>query len=957
MKAIFHTISLSRFLAILLTIAVLPPLSISIVWVISERYNHELQLATNKERQVNLMMKNQIGSDLERLFAMLKDRADAMIPMLENATGLKDPSNRIQAVLSNLVTNEALIHEAFILDRNAAVVAGYDPDVGGIIQEDSRVLGKPLDRTNLGLSAGQQNVFYTLPLLGRDYIGNPTPHSGTSVLIRSIPIGNPSIAILVALLDVDQLWNGRISEAETSLQGTRNYIVDRRGMLVHNILGTQFKTGDQMTKFPVVRAGLIEKVWPADRQYIGVSGEPVFSVIVSIPHIGWSLISEVPVQSIRAPVLMHVAKILLLLLIVVLLFLAVLRALFHRMIRPISELRTAIIAATNGHYDERPSRCGVEELDDVAFCFNAMMDSRQRAEVLQAKNYDRLLKSQQVFRDVLEGNDHGILMVDKQGKIALSNRAIAVMSGYTKQELLDIGIDMLLPERMRDHHKDVFKDFYVHPRARPMRSGREIYLLCKDGREIPVDISLTHVETENGVLVTAMIQDISEQKQALEKIARQANFDPVTDLPNRFLAMDRLSQTILESKRDKNMTAILFLDLDHFKKINDSLGHEVGDQVLVEAAIRLQASVRKGDTVARLGGDEFLVILGRLKKSADVRPVIKNILSKFKSPFSFDGRNLVMTTSIGIAIYPDDGLRNIDLLRNADTAMYHAKHLGRNHYTFFTEEMNVNLSRQLAVEEQLHGAFDRNEFEIHLQPKIDLSTSVIGSAEALLRWNNKVLGDVPPDEFIGIAERSGLIIELGRHVLAISIGYARELSALTGKNFKIAVNLSPNQFRDPGLVTFIEDELQKNGIQADHLELELTEGVLLSGHPHIERDLNALHSLGIRIAMDDFGTGYSSLSYLRSYPFDIVKIDRSFIDDIEFDEADRDLVSASISMAHALNLQVVAEGIENDVQLAMLKDMGCDIGQGYLFGKPMPFSDMYSLLQREPTFDLKSGAG
>jgi len=433
----------------------------------------------------------------------------------------------------------------------------------------------------------------------------------------------------------------------------------------------------------------------------------------------------------------------------------------------------------------------------------------------------------------------------------------------------------------------------------------------------------------------AVEEDISTQKQQEERILHQANYDSLTDLPNRFLTLDRLSQMIKESLRTGNRAAVLFLDLDDFKKINDTMSHEVGDRILIQAATRLRNVMRDDDTVSRLGGDEFVMLVGSLSNAGEAYPVAETVLECFRDPFHLDGRELVLTASIGIAIFPDDGDNPATLLRNADTAMYHSKEQGRNTYNYFTDAMNKGVSRRLHLEEQLHGALSRNEFRLHYQPLLDVETHTMVAAEVLLRWHNPTLGDVSPEEFIPITERTGQIIPIGRFVINEALKMTARWQKQHNRDFKIAINISPRQFRDPNLLQHIKDGLQDNEVLSKYLDLEITEGVLMSGHAYIDETLIALSKLGVGLSMDDFGTGYSSLSYLRSYPFDTLKIDRSFISDITIDPADAELVNAAIAMAHSLGLTVVAEGVETEQQLALLTERGCEYAQGYLFSKPV----------------------
>lgn len=436
--------------------------------------------------------------------------------------------------------------------------------------------------------------------------------------------------------------------------------------------------------------------------------------------------------------------------------------------------------------------------------------------------------------------------------------------------------------------------------------------------------------------VVAIIRDITEQYQSAEVIRHQAYFDTLTSLPNRFLALERLSQMLIEAERNNQQAAVFFLDIDDFKKVNDTLGHEVGDKLLIKAAARLQKVLRKEDTVGRLGGDEFIVLLRGLNAENSALAVAENLLNTFRDPFKIDGRELILTTSIGIAMYPENGNSASDILRNADTAMYQAKALGRNTFSFFTTEMNLIMQRRLEIEEQMRGALERNEFEIHYQPQLDTKSKTVIGAEALLRWHNSVLGNITPDEFIPIAEHTGLIVPIGKYVIEQALSFLNTWQTSHQQNYTISVNLSPRQFRDKQFISFIKQALVTANVRPESLDLEITEGVLMRAQSYIQEALVEINNLGIKLAMDDFGTGYSSISYLRQYPFDELKIDRSFIQGIADNKADSDLVKATIAMSHSLGLTVVAEGVETEEQLKMLKALKCNFVQGYYYSKPLP---------------------
>ncbi|HRY15370.1 MAG TPA: EAL domain-containing protein, partial [Candidatus Competibacteraceae bacterium] len=542
-------------------------------------------------------------------------------------------------------------------------------------------------------------------------------------------------------------------------------------------------------------------------------------------------------------------------------------------------------------------------------------------------------ESEQRFRDLADMLPLIVCESDLHGKITYANRRGYDAYGYHVNELANLSVfDTIAPEERDKARVNVAK---VLMEGEVRSAGTEYTALRKDGGTFPVlaySSPILHRGKATGMRTAAV--DITVLKQQQEQILRHANFDSLTGLPNRFLVLDRLTQYIKEAQRSGKQVAVLFLDLDHFKKVNDSMGHEVGDHLLVEAARRLSSTLRDSDTVGRLGGDEFIVLLGGLTNAIDAQPVARSLLQKLCAAFRIQGREFYLSASIGISAYPADGMSSAELLRNADSAMYYSKEQGRNTYHYFTDDMNKGASRRLLLEEHFIGALERGELSVLYQPLVDIQRGAVVGAEALLRWRSSVLGAISPDEFIPILEQNGQIVPVGRYVITEAI----EMAASWQKygNFKIAINLSPRQFRDLNLVRFIDDTLRKVGLPGHLLELEITEGVLMSGNYPIDTILAALNELGVKLAMDDFGTGYSSLSYLRKYPFATLKIDRSFINDIAVDAADRELVSAAVTMARNLGLHVVAEGVENEAQREILLELQCGMAQGYYYSKPIP---------------------
>lgn len=545
----------------------------------------------------------------------------------------------------------------------------------------------------------------------------------------------------------------------------------------------------------------------------------------------------------------------------------------------------------------------------------------------------------------IEQNPVSVIITSVDGYIEYVNRAFETATGYSRSEIIDQAIEALKSEHIPEPQ---YASLW-----RALKSGQswqgELQNTKKNGESFWEYAHVTPLfDSQNRIKhYLAVMQDISQQKAQEAKILHQAHFDSLTQLPNRFLSLDRLEQLMQDAKRHKTMVAVLFLDLDDFKKVNDTLGHETGDQLLIAATQRLCSAVRDTDTVGRLGGDEFIVLLSDLQSPQDAQPIAQKILELLRQPLSVSNRDILLTVSIGIALYPNDGMTTAELLRNADSAMYHSKAQGRNNFQYFTPELNQDAEKRLLFEEQLHHAQGNHELYLLYQPLIDIKTNRIVGAEALVRWESTTLGPIYPDQFIPVAEQTGLIVPIGYFVLETAIQQALKWQQSLCRDFKIAINLSPRQFRDPDLVGNIKSLLQAAQMPGELLELEITEGVLISQQKSVETSLTELNAAGIKISMDDFGTGYSSLSYLRSYPFDTLKIDKSFISDISIDPADLELVSAAIGMAHGLGLEVVAEGVETSDQLALLQGKRCEYAQGYYFSKPVTAEALQQMLEEQ----------
>ncbi|MBK7846698.1 MAG: EAL domain-containing protein [Zoogloea sp.] len=439
--------------------------------------------------------------------------------------------------------------------------------------------------------------------------------------------------------------------------------------------------------------------------------------------------------------------------------------------------------------------------------------------------------------------------------------------------------------------------------------------------------------------------DITERKASEARIAYLAQHDPLTGLPNRTLLQDRLDQALAHAVRHGSRIAVLFLDLDRFKTINDSLGHMTGDRLLQGVALRLSECTRETDTISRQGGDEFLIVLTDVDGPDDAARVAEKILDRLGPPFDIDGQLLATSFSIGIALFPDDGKCAESLMKNADTAMYHAKESGRNTYRFFDEVMNINALERLQLENALRQALDNQEFCLYYQPQVNLASGRIIGVEALLRWFNGALGGVPPSSFIPLAEECGLIVPIGRWVLHQACRQAKAWQAQGYAPIPVAVNLSAMQFRRADMVATVREALEASGLSPQWLELELTESLLMQSGAQVENTLAELKALGVRMSIDDFGTGYSSLAYLKRFPVDCLKIDRSFVNDLIDDPDDAAIVRAVIQLGRSLRLDVIAEGTETHEQLDVLRAEGCVAAQGYVFSPPLPAEALGDILR------------
>jgi len=570
----------------------------------------------------------------------------------------------------------------------------------------------------------------------------------------------------------------------------------------------------------------------------------------------------------------------------------------------------------------------------------------------QKRAEDALRISNERWKLAIEGTGDGVWDWDIQSNTVAYSPRWKEMLGYAEHE---VGNSY---EEWRNR---------VHPDDAPATLGRlqdcidgkaasfqdEHRLRGKDGAwkwVMARAIVVTRDEQRRPLRMTGTMTDISAKKESDERIWRHANFDTLTGLPNRRLFRDRLDQEVRKAHRTGMQAALLFIDLDRFKEVNDLLGHDAGDLLLTQAARRLGDCVRESDTVARLGGDEFTVILTELDDAGHVEILAKKILDALHAPFHLGNEVAYVSGSIGITMYPDDATTPEELIRNADQAMYAAKGGGRDQFSFFTRSMQEHAHTRLRLSGDLRQALGTGQLCVYFQPVVDLHSGRIAKAEALLRWHHPSLGAVDPVEFIRLAEESGMINEIGDWVFRQAADYSRRWSGTTGAPFQVGVNKSPVQFMTQGKEDNWTDYLQRQGMPGGSITVEITEGLLLNASSAILDRLIEYRDAGIELAIDDFGTGYSSLAYLKKFDIDYLKIDQSFVRDIAVDEGDRAIAESMIVMAHRLGLKVIAEGIETQAQWELLRNAGCDFGQGFLYAPPAPAEEFEKLLARAPHF-------
>lgn len=549
---------------------------------------------------------------------------------------------------------------------------------------------------------------------------------------------------------------------------------------------------------------------------------------------------------------------------------------------------------------------------------------------------------------ILDNMLDGVLTIDRKGHIESANKAAVKLFGYSANEMLGHSVAMLLPEPYSGEHDQQMQLFKHSGSNYLVGKPREILGKRKDGTVFPICLSVSKIARPGRPTFVGVVRDITQRRQQEEEIQRLAFYDPLTQLPNRRLLLDRLKQALMTSARSGHRGALMFLDLDHFKLLNDTLGHDLGDALLKQVATRLTTCVREGDTVARLGGDEFVVLLESLspaasESAADAEVVANKILLALSQPYALRWHHHESTPSIGIVIFKGDQESPEALLKKADVAMYQAKAAGRNTARFFDPAMQATASAHALLEQDMRRGLARQEFMLLYQFQVNVQGLPIG-AEALLRWNHSTRGLVPPAQFIALAEQTSVGQLLGQWVLDTAcnqlVVWAQQQATAT---WTLAINVGPGQFDDESFVTQIATALDKTGANPQRLKLELTESMLMNDSPETRARMHAIKALGVGFSLDDFGTGYSSLLHLQRLPLDQLKIDKSFVQDLLTKPGDATVARSVVALGHSLGLTVIAEGVETAEQRNMLAELGCDAFQGYFFGRPALACDLVHL--------------
>ena len=771
---------------------------------------------------------------------------------------------------------------------------------------------------------------------GKFYISKPYPSilRGYPIFVVINPIKDKE-KIIGAVLVAPKLWefSKKFLINRIGKRGFSFLIDDKGKILAHNNFDYIFKKS-------------IKDLFPVDENFINSNdktvvikkgNDEIYLNIKTHKQTGWKIVTAVYKNDFIEPFMQKKKNVIIATILLTIFVLFLLNKILNEIaIEPLEKLSLLVKKYRPGIKIEenKDLEYSSSEIKDIYRAFINLADTLNR-------NYSILKKSKNLLNDVINASLDPIFYKNEKFIYIGCNEAFAELIGRNKKNILGKSDFEIFDEEKAKLFREI--DKFILKNKKPKKIERWIKIGNKD-RYFQIIFSPLKDKKNRVYGIVGYARDLTKLKLAEEKIAHQALHDALTDLPNRNLLYDRLDHAINEAKRENKYVAVLFLDLDHFKLINDSLGHDIGDKLLIEVANRLKSVVREYDTVSRIGGDEFIIILENINSPYAALKKAKEMLNTLSKNFYINSHQLFVTGSIGISIYPNDGDNPYELIKNADIAMYHAKELGRNNVQLFSKKLSEKIGKEHILENSLHKAIINKEFELHYQPQLEISTGKIVGAEALIRWNHPDLGLLYPDSFISLAENTGLIISIGRWVVQEAASQIKVWNEM-GFDIKISINVSIRQFQHDNIVEVLKESIKDQKINPNNFEIEITENIAMFNIEKHIKTMENIKELGFSIAMDDFGIGYSSLSFLKMFPIDKVKIDKSFVINSIKNKEDQSIVKAIIAMCKGLNLKTVAEGVETKEHLDLLKNLECDFYQGYYFSKPVNSINMTKILK------------
>ena len=904
----------------LILLVVILPFIILLGWGSLVFHDVLLERSLQQEQVLQDMVHNNVKQEVSRLTTLLENKSDPIAYTLSH----NHDEVLLYELLKKVLSREPSIHVLMLLNPDGRIITGRET----------------YDQGKSSMSAMQQHwdgasspvkEELTIPLQGKIYIGPTARHSEGVFFTIAVPVGKvgsrPS-AVLLAEIDVNILWND-IKHQMNKYKMT-SYIADANGSLLAAPDDSRFKVADDVGILSLLKAVINDQRWPAKQSYRGIQGKQVFGSSLLIDNLGWYVVTEIEQREILQPIWELIFKLTAAGIVIVVFFLILGMHLVGRIVIAIQRISNDFERIAKQDFTPSKFTSSLNELNSMVKGFNRMAKeiARRQQELNQAAI-------------VFENTSEGIVITDSEPRIVSVNNAFTDITGYSEEEVIGKNPSILQSGRQ---DKKFYQEMWQSIKNDKCWRG-EIQNRRKNGEVFTELLSINSFkgEHDNVIQYIGVFTDISNIKETEHKLEYLAHHDPLTDLPNRLLCNARMEHELQTAKRHEHLVAVMFLDLDMFKNINDSLGHALGDKLLQKVTARLSGHLRDEDTIARLGGDEFVLIIGALSSRQDVEHFAGNIIELFSNPFVINEHEIFIGASIGISMFPADGDDVDSLLRNADAAMYKAKEKGRNTYQFYTAELTNNAFERLSMETYLRHALENNELVLHYQPQYSLATGQMIAVEALIRWQHPEQGLIYPDRFISVAEETGLIVPIGEWVIEAACSQLVKWQQAGCTQLRMAVNLSARQFWKPGLAMMVKDILTKTGVEASRLDLELTESIIMRDTKITEDTLNEFHDMGVELSIDDFGTGYSSLSYLKRFPIDRLKIDRSFVLDIEVVKNGDDMVNSIIALGHSMGLKVLAEGVETEDQLNYLMEHGCDEVQGYFYSRPVPADELEKL--------------